>query len=107
MEAAKLVLDAEEREGTAEWIEDLHNVADPYGLTMDTDLMRTAEFLRSTDVGKKGEENDHDRKPAAEVASLPAVNAGETTVDNGTSAVKVGEPVSSIVKENVVNDSVM
>lgn len=117
-EAAKPILSAEEREEAAEWIEALHNEGDGYGLTMDTELMATVEFIRGNNDGKKSEENEEaedttantkaaaaappaaaledDRKPAAAPAAPTAkTNEGALKVD------------SHVAKENVVNSSVM
>ena len=75
VEAAKPILSAEEKESTAEWIEGLHHAADPYGLTMDTNLLETAEYIRGVDAASAEEDN---RNPAAEVKEGEAVNNVKT-----------------------------
>lgn len=63
VDAVMPVLSDEEKESTAGWIEDLHNVAEPYGLVMDTEIMETVKLLRG-----EGEKDDaDDRKPAADI----------------------------------------
>ena len=86
----------------AKWIEDLHNTADPYGLTMDTNLLQTVEFLRGNDEQKSEESSSSveafdDRKPAA-VASAVAVKSSGTE--------ETPAAVGQIVNENVVNPGV-
>ena len=101
-ESTRDILSEEERESFAGWIEDLHNVADPYGLTMDTNLMATAEYLRGNDEGGKreeveaGEEENDERKPAA--VPLPVASA-----ESAKEAVKGG--ANDLTKENTVNGS--
>ena len=93
----------EERESFADWIEGLHNVVDPYGLTMDTNLMTTVEYLRSNDEGGKSEEDEaekeeiDERKPAAVPVPIASTKpAGE--------AIKGG--ADDLTKENTVNCSI-
>ena len=93
VEAAMPILSAEEKESTAEWIEGLHHVGDDYGLTMYTDLLKTAEYVRGVDAASAEEDN---RKPAAEVKEGEAVNN-----------VKTGHESAATVNENVANPSVM
>lgn len=103
VDAAKPVLSDEEREGTAEWIEALYNVAEPYGLSDDTDLMRTVEFIRGSDDEQKSDEDGteagavDDSKPDADVASAATMKAGDETLKNN----------SHVVKENLVNSGMM
>jgi len=52
--AVEPLLNDEEKEAAAEWIEDLYNAAEPYGLVMDTEIMETVKFLRGQ--GKKDED---------------------------------------------------
>lgn len=95
---ARPVLSVGEREKMAMWIEDLHNTADPYGLTMDTNLLQTVEFLRGDDEQTSSMEAVvDDRKPAA-VASTVAVKSSGTE----ETPVAVGQSVN----ENVVNPGV-
>ena len=93
---ARPVLSVGEREKMAKWIEDLHNTADPYGLTMDTNLLQTVEFLRGNDEQKSKESSSFVAAPA--VASVVAVKSSGTE--------ETPAAVGQIVNENVVNPGV-
>jgi len=95
VEAVKPILSGEERERCADWIEALHNEGDPYGLTMDTDLLKTVDILRGA-TGETVEENGEEvnaRKLAAVDDIIPKKSGG-----NG-----VCKDDSIIAKENAVN----
>jgi len=64
-DAVEPLLNDEEKEAAAEWIEDLYNAAEPYGLVMDTEIMETVKFLRG-----QGKKDEDDRKPAAAGGSM-------------------------------------
>jgi hypothetical protein len=64
-EKVKTILSEEEREEFASWIEGWDNIGEPYGLTMDTQLLETVEFIRGNDGDQKSEEKLDERKPAA------------------------------------------
>ena len=101
IEAAKPNLSAQEREGTAEWIEALYYEAEPYGLTDETDLMRTVEFIRGDDDEQKSDGGDDTQakavdvfKPAAAADAAATMKLGKETLNNSNDG-----------KENVVNSS--
>lgn len=101
-----IVLADGEKEDFAGWIEDMYNVLEPYGLTMDTDFMRTVDFLRSNGEGKSEEEEETDeRKPAAIDDEKPAAVAAAAAPS--AMPAKTAEDVANnnnhLVKENVVN----
>eukprot|EP00985_Skeletonema_marinoi_P001977 scaffold799_cov107-Skeletonema_marinoi.AAC.4 len=91
-EKVKPLLSEEEKEEFANWIEEWDSIGEPYGLTMDTDLLKTAAFIRGEDDGKKSEGEEVDeRKPAA----MP------TKADEDEKVKSHGE---NLIKENVKNE---
>eukprot|EP00986_Skeletonema_menzelii_P011152 scaffold5669_cov144-Skeletonema_menzelii.AAC.15 len=89
-EKVKPLLSEEEKEEFAGWIEEWDSIGEPYGLTMDTDLLQTVAFIRGNDGSQKSEEGIDERKPAAK----PTKPDGGQEKSHG----------NNLIKENVKND---
>eukprot|EP00984_Skeletonema_dohrnii_P038496 scaffold41770_cov155-Skeletonema_dohrnii-CCMP3373.AAC.2 len=89
-EKVKTILSEEEREEFASWIEAWDNIGEPYGLTMDTHLLETVEFIRGNDGGQKSEEKLDERK----LAAMPTKLDGGQDKSDG----------NNLINENVKND---
>ena len=111
-EKVKPILSEEEREEFASWIEEWDNIGEPYGLTMDTKLLETVEFIRGNDVDLKSEEKVDERKPAAMPTKADGGQKPQEEVDERkAAAAKPTEPDggqeksdgNNLIKENVKN----
>ena len=97
-EAAKPVLTEEEGEEAAGWMEELHQIGEPYCMTMDTDILRTVEFLRAGDNSGKSEDPDG-------TSASNDGDSGLTAVASKKSHEGIAAP-NDVTKENVLNASV-
>ena len=97
VEVAVPILSDTEKESTAQWIEDLHNTGEDYGLSHGHGLMTIVESIRGVDAASA--EAD-DCKPPAAVPTPAPVKTGGVGVNNVSPG---DESTIPTVNENVVN----